>query len=64
MSACSPDGVLIRVKAALNPADHRLQAGPEETIMAASFPVGPGWDVAGVVERVGVRVTEFAEGDE
>jgi NADPH:quinone reductase-like Zn-dependent oxidoreductase len=59
------NGVLIRVKAAaLNPADHMLQAGLGESIMDAWFPVVPGWDVAGVVERVGAGVTEFAEGDE
>ena len=53
----SQNGVLIRVKAAaLNPADHMLQAGPGDSIMDAWFPVIPGWDVA--------RVTEFAEGDE
>jgi NADPH:quinone reductase-like Zn-dependent oxidoreductase len=61
----SQNGVLIRVKAAaLNPADHKLQAGLGDSIMDAWFPVIPGWDVAGVVERVGAGVTEFAEGDE
>jgi NADPH:quinone reductase-like Zn-dependent oxidoreductase len=61
----SQNGVLIRVKAAaLNPADHMLQAGLGDSIMDAWFPVIPGWDVAGVVERVGAGVTEFAEGDE
>ena len=59
------NGVLIRVKAAaLNPADHVLQAGLADSIMDAWFPVIPGWDVAGVVESVGAGVTEFAAGDE
>jgi len=59
------NSVLIRVKAAaLNPADHVLQAGLGDSIMDAWFPVIPGWDVAGIVERVGAGVTEFAVGDE
>src|SRR3984893_1789824 len=59
------NSVLIRVKAAaLNPADHVLQAGLADSIMDAWFPVIPGWDVAGVVETVGAGVTEFAAGDE
>src|ERR1700692_421938 len=50
----SQNGVLIRVKAAaLNPADHMLQAGLGDSIMDAWFPVIPGWDVAGVVGGVG-----------
>ena len=59
------NGVLIRVKAAaLNPADLALQAGLGGSIMDAWFPVIPGWDAAGIVERVGAGVTEFAAGDE
>jgi NADPH:quinone reductase-like Zn-dependent oxidoreductase len=59
------NSVLIRVKAAaLNPADHVLQAGLGDSIMDAWFPVIPGWDLAGIVERVGAGVTEFAVGDE
>ena len=59
------NSVLIQVKAAaLNPADSVLQAGLGDSIMDAWFPVIPGWDVAGVVERVGPGVTEFAAGNE
>jgi NADPH:quinone reductase-like Zn-dependent oxidoreductase len=59
------NGVLIGVKAAaINPADSALQAGLGDSIMDAWFPVIPGWDVAGVVERVGAGVSEFAAGDE
>ncbi len=32
--------------------------------MEARFPLISGWDVAGVVERVGFDATEFAVGDE
>ena len=58
------NSVLIGVKAALNPADLALQAGLGDSIMDAWFPVIPGWDAAGIVERVGAGVTEFAAGDE
>jgi NADPH:quinone reductase-like Zn-dependent oxidoreductase len=59
------NSVLVRVRgAALNPADHQLQAGLGESHTDAWFPVIPGWDVAGVVERVGAGVSEFAPGDE
>ena len=59
------NGVLIGLKtAALNPADLALQAGLGDSIMDAWFPVIPGWDVAGVVERIGAGVTEFTAGDE
>ena len=61
----SYNSVLVRVRAAaLNPADHLLQAGLGESHTDAWFPVIPGWDVAGVVEQVGAGVSEFAPGDE
>ncbi|GAA1119791.1 NADP-dependent oxidoreductase [Streptomyces javensis] len=60
-----PDSVLIRVKAAaVNPVDWKAQAGYLEPVLDAVFPVIPGWDVAGVVERPGPAVTEFQPGDE
>lgn len=61
----SQNSVLVRVRAAaLNPADHMLQAGLGDSHTDAWFPVIPGWDVAGVVEQVGAGVSEFAPGDE
>jgi NADPH:quinone reductase-like Zn-dependent oxidoreductase len=60
----SHNGVVVRIKAAaLNPADVGLQAGVGEGFMDTWFPVIPGWDLAGVIEQVGVGVTEFAVGD-
>ena len=59
------NSVLIGIRAAaLNPADLVLQEGLGDSIMDTWFPVIPGWDVAGIVERVGTGVTEFAAGDE
>ncbi|MFJ6384898.1 NADP-dependent oxidoreductase [Kitasatospora sp. NPDC092039] len=60
-----PDSVLVRVAAAsVNPVDWKIQAGYLDGALDVFFPVIPGWDVAGVVERVGPGVTEFAPGDE
>ncbi|MEV4320331.1 NADP-dependent oxidoreductase [Actinocrispum sp. NPDC049592] len=59
------DSVLVRVRAAaLNPADLALQAGALAEAVETYFPVVPGWDVAGVVERAGPAAGEFAPGDE
>lgn len=61
----APGEVLIRVRAAgVNPVDWKLAAGGLDPIMETHFPLVPGWDVAGVVERVGFDVEEFAPGDE
>ncbi|WP_326959637.1 NADP-dependent oxidoreductase [Amycolatopsis sp. NBC_01286] len=59
------DGVLVRVRAAaLNPADLGVRSGALAGFRASYFPVVPGWDVAGVVERAGPAAPEFAPGDE
>ncbi|MEV6866862.1 NADP-dependent oxidoreductase [Streptosporangium subroseum] len=59
------DSVLVRVRAAaLNPADLALQAGALDGAVDTYFPVIPGWDIAGVVERPGLATPEFARGDE
>jgi NADPH:quinone reductase-like Zn-dependent oxidoreductase len=60
-----PAEVLIRVRsAAVNPVDWKVAAGGLDALMNATFPVIPGWDVAGVVERVGLDTPEFEPGDE
>ena len=60
-----PDTVLIRTKAVgLNPVDWKSVRGGLEARFPCHFPLVPCWDVAGVVERVGPSVTEFAAGDE
>lgn len=60
-----PDSVLVRVKAAgVNPVDWKILAGRLDAVMRVHFPLIPGWDLAGVVEKVGGAVTEFAPGDE
>ncbi|WP_117208207.1 NADP-dependent oxidoreductase [Allorhizocola rhizosphaerae] len=58
-----PDDVVVRVRAAsVNPADWKIRAG------AVPFPVElphiPGFDLSGVVESVGERVSRFQPGDE
>jgi len=59
------DVMLIRVVAAgVNPVDCKLREGRLEPAWPHVFPVVPGWDAAGVVERVGPAVTRFAPGDE
>jgi NADPH:quinone reductase-like Zn-dependent oxidoreductase len=61
----APGEVLVRVKAAgVNPVDWKLAAGGLDPIMEGAFPMIPGWDIAGVVERAGMDAPEFAPGDE
>lgn len=62
---CGPGEVLVRVKyAAVNPVDWKIMSGGLDALMDVVYPVIPGWDVAGTVERVGIDVPEYAEGDE
>ncbi|KUH40200.1 MULTISPECIES: NADP-dependent oxidoreductase [Streptomyces] len=61
----APGEVLVRVKAAgVNPVDWKVAEGLLDPVMESRFPMIPGWDVAGVVERVGFDAEEFAVGDE
>ncbi|EXC20280.1 Quinone oxidoreductase-like protein [Morus notabilis] len=58
------DQVLIKVAAAaLNPIDFKWMLGLFKST-DTSPPVVPGYDVAGVVEKVGSKVTKFKVGDE
>jgi len=60
-----PGEVLVRVRSAsVNPVDWKIVAGYLDGLMNVQFPAIPGWDVAGVVERVGLDTPEFAAGDE
>jgi NADPH:quinone reductase-like Zn-dependent oxidoreductase len=61
----SADRALIKVRAAgVNPVDHHVRNGVMDSVLDVQFPVTPGWDVAGVVERVGYLAEGFSEGDE
>src|SRR6516225_2566741 len=58
------DQVLIRVIAAgVNPVDAMIRSGMFDREGTRSFPIVPGGDVAGVVEKVGSKVTKFKTGD-
>ncbi|MBD5787883.1 NADP-dependent oxidoreductase [Cellulosimicrobium terreum] len=60
-----PDSVLVRVHAAsVNPVDWKVRQGYLDPVLDAVFPVVPGWDVAGVVEQVGLDTPELQVGDE
>ena len=57
--------VLIRVHAAgVNPIDWKVRAGYMKDFMPYQFPLILGWDLSGVIEKIGARVTRFKRGDE
>ena len=61
----NPTDVLIRVlSAAINPIDREVVKGEMKTLMQIELPAKLGYDVSGVVERVGPGVTKFKAGDE
>ncbi|MFE5534875.1 NADP-dependent oxidoreductase [Streptomyces sp. NPDC056492] len=65
MPKLAPGELLVRVKcASVNPVDWKIMAGGLDPLMDVVYPVVPGWDVAGTVERVGIDTPEFAVGDE
>jgi NADPH:quinone reductase-like Zn-dependent oxidoreductase len=60
-----PDWVKVRVQASsVNPVDWKILTGRLDPLLYATFPVVPGWDLAGTVEAVGPAVTLVAPGDE
>ena len=59
-----PTEVLVRVRAAgVNPVDWKTRAGKGMAGVLGDPPFTLGWDVAGVVEDVGVGVTTLEPGD-
>src|SRR5437870_9718603 len=59
-----PSEVLVRVSAAgVNPIDWKVRVGMRMAEALGPPPFVPGWDVAGVVEEIGVGVTRFVPGD-
>ena len=57
--------ILIRVEAsAINPVDWKIMQGMLQGVLEFTFPLILGWDVAGVVEKVGADVRQFSVGDE
>ncbi|WP_423463487.1 NADP-dependent oxidoreductase [Promicromonospora sp. MS192] len=60
-----PDTVVVRVRAAsVNPVDWKIREGRLHGLIDTHFPAIPGWDVAGVVEQVGLDTPELQVGDE
>ena len=60
-----PGFALVRVvTAGVNPVDWKIVSGGLDPIYDAVLPAVPGWDVAGVVERLGADVENVAVGDE
>lgn len=59
-----PGQVLVRVRAtSVNPIDWKIRRGSLRFVMPATFPLIPGFDVAGEVVGVGPEVTGFQPGD-
>lgn len=58
------DEVLVQVAAAgVNPIDRRLRAGELQEYITRTFPVVPGWDLSGKIDKVGSAVKNWKEGD-
>src|SRR5437763_5364813 len=59
-----PGQVRIKVRAvSVNPIDLKIRSGMMDGVFPAEFPVLPGWDVAGVVDKAGAGATASV-GDE
>lgn len=64
MPEIQDDDLLIKVYAAgVNPLDWKVREGYLKGVLPHKFPLTLGWDVSGVVETVGSKVTNFQVGD-
>lgn len=60
-----PNQVLVKVKAvSINPLDWKIRKGEMKLMSGSKFPKHIGVDFAGIVEDVGLSVTNFKKGDE
>ena len=65
MPACGDDQVLVQVAAAgVNPIDRRLRGGELQEYITRTFPVVPGWDLAGRIVATGKNVRGWKIDDE
>lgn len=56
--------VLIEVHAvAINPIDWKIRAGYLQDVLPFDMPIIFGWDISGIVKRIGEQVTDFHIGD-
>ena len=59
------DEVMVRVHAtSVNPVDWKIREGLRKEKFPSKLPLTIGWDVSGVVEQVGEKVSNFRKGDE
>ncbi len=59
------DEVLIKVHASgVNPIDWKIRDGHAKGLFPINFPLTPGWDVSGEIEKVGSDILNFRLGDE
>lgn len=61
-----PEATEVRIRvhaAAVNPVDWKIRAGYLAEMMPHKMPLTLGWDVSGVVDRVGAEVTHLSVGD-
>ena len=59
------DEVLVKVYAtSVNPVDWKIREGMRKEKFPADLPLIPGWDVSGVIKKVGENVHQFKKGDE
>jgi NADPH:quinone reductase-like Zn-dependent oxidoreductase len=58
------DQILVRViAAAVNPVDGMIRSGKFDNYFHTTFPLIPGYDISGVVEKTGPKITKFKAGD-